>query len=213
MTGRITAIEESEDGGRVTVYVDGKQAFTVSSDVARTLGLAIGQGGESREDAEKTGDGPELARAREAALRLLAVRARSRAELVDRLRRKGIGASAASDAVAALENVGLVNDVGFARLWAEERMRLRPVGARRLERELLLKGVSAPIVADIIGETYREHPEIDLARRALAKHRAKSGPCDPRKERARAYAFLLRRGFSHEVAAQALRERERKAGG
>jgi regulatory protein len=210
--GRITAIEESGDGeGRVTVYVDGRQAFTVSSGVARTLGLAVGQGGEIVE-VLATDDGPELARARQAALRLLAVRARSRVELLDRLKRKGIGVRAASEAVGALEAVGLVNDADFARLWAEERVRLRPVGARRLERELLSKGVPGSVAAEIIGETYRAHPEIELARRVLAKRVSKSGVRDPKKERTRAYTFLLRRGFSHEVVLRALTEHERESG-
>ena len=208
MSGRITEIRKSPgDTSRLTVFVDGSEAFTVSEEVARELGLSVG-----RELApaatERLGKDDERTKAREAALRLLAVRARSEGELVDRLRRKGFAEKLTAVVVSALSDVGLVDDAAFARAWADEKVRLRPVGPRRLTSELLSKRIRRELVTLVVDETFREHSELELARRAVEKKVRVSGGADATKRRARLHSFLLRRGFSYEVASTVLKEIE-----
>ncbi len=208
MGGRITAIEKDRAGSRgLAVFVDGRMAFTVSEEIAARLDLAVGmelaEGFVPQIEAES-----DRAKARDAALRLLGVRARSRWELCDRLRRRGFDPVLVEGVVAALESVGLVDDREFAKLWADERVRLRPVGPRRLTQELLSKRVPREIVYELVRETYEEHRELDLARRALAKRARRPKSDQWKRERARMQTFLVRRGFSYETAAQVLRELE-----
>ncbi len=208
MSGRITEIRKSPgDDLRLTVFIDGSEAFTVSEEVARELDLTVG-----RELApaatERLGEDDEGIRAREAALRLLAVRARSEGELVDRLRRKGFTEEVTAVVVSGLAEVGLVDDAAFARAWADEKMRLRPIGPRRLTSELFSKRIRKELVALVVDETFREHSELELARRAIEKKVRVSGGVDAAKRRARLHSFLLRRGFSYEVAATVLKEIE-----
>jgi regulatory protein len=208
VSGRITEIRKSPgDDLRLTVFVDGSEAFTVSEEVARELKLSVGC--ELAPAAtERLGENDERGRAREAALRLLAVRARSEGELVDRLRRKGFTEELTAVVVSGLAEVGLVDDAAFARAWADEKMRLRPIGPRRLTSELLSKRVRKELVALVVDETFREHSELELARRAVEKKVRVSGGADAAKRRARLHSFLLRRGFSYEVAATILKEIE-----
>ena len=208
MSGRITEIRKSPgEGVRLAVFVDGSEAFTVSEEVARELDLTVG-----RELApaatQRLGENDERTRIREAALRLLAVRARSEGELLDRLRRKGFTGELTAVVVSDLAEVGLVDDAAFARAWADEKVRLRPIGPRRLTSELLSKRIRKELVALVVDETFREHSELDLARRAVEKKVRVSGGVDAAKRRARLHSFLLRRGFSYEVASTILREIE-----
>jgi len=203
---RITAIERATEGSpRLAVFVDGQRAFTISEDLARRLGLKVGSelGGDDVRELEVDSD---RERARESALRLLAVRARSRSELLDRLERKGIGSDTAAEVVDGLEDVGLIDDREFGRLWAEEKMRLRPVGARRLVHELLQKGVARAVIDEVVAEAFAEHPEIELAWRAVEKRVARAGGRFGARELTRIRSFLLRRGFSYEAVRQVVEE-------
>ena len=203
---KITAIERATEGSpRLAVFIDGRRAFTVSEDVAARLGLGVGTELGERDVRELEVDS-DRQRARESALRLLAVRARSRNELLDRLRRKGIAAGAALEVIDGLEDAGLIDDREFGRLWAEERLRLRPVGPRRLVHELLDKGVARSIIDEIVAETFSEHPEIQVARRAVEKRVRKARGRLGVRQLARIRSFLLRRGFSHEVTRAVLEE-------
>lgn len=208
MSGKITAIRNvGGDPPRVAVQVDGREAFTVSAEVAERLGLTVGSDIGSEETDSLRGD-DERERAREAALRLLAVRARSEHELTTRLRQKGFGPRATEGVVSSLAEVGLVDDEAFARAWVDERLRLRPVGARRLSQELSLKGVARELADRIIGEAFDEEPELDVARRAAERKARTLRGGDPRKARARLHSFLVRRGFSYEVASTVTKELE-----
>jgi regulatory protein len=203
---KVTAIERAIEGApRLAVFIDGREAFTVSEDLARRLGLRVGaEIGE--EDVRELQVDSERVRARESALRLLAVRARSRSELSDRLRRKGVAPGVVEQVLTGLEDVGLVNDRGFARLWVEERLRLRPVGPRRLVHELLEKGVARAVVDEIVADAFCEEPEIEVARRAVGKRAARAGGRPDARELARIRSLLLRRGFSFEVAREVVEE-------
>ncbi len=212
MSGKITAIERAAEGLPLTVYIDGRAAFDVSEEMAARLGLEVGMefaGGPSRRDgadgqrADPDRD-EERARAREASFRLLAVRARSERELGDRLRRKGFAPITIEETLRSLTSAGLLDDLGFAKAWADERVRLKPVGPLRLRQELVAKGVPPAVVDKVVGETYHEHDELELATKALLRRVRGGRPS--RQEETKLNAFLLRRGFSYEVAALAVRE-------
>ncbi|MBD3349218.1 MAG: hypothetical protein GF400_08510 [Candidatus Eisenbacteria bacterium] len=213
MGGKITAIESAAEGLPLTVYVDGRPTLRMSAEMVERLGLSVGmefpsldpkdapgRGGSSGEERAGVRDDEEE-RVRSAALRLLAVRARSVRELEDRLARKGFGADAVSSVVGRLQDAGLLDDREFARLWAEDRMRLRPVGPRRLRSELTSRRVPRKIVEETVARTYAEHDEDELAWRALSR-RAKATEITTREKR-RLHGFLLRRGFGYEAIAAA----------
>lgn len=206
---KVTAIERTSEGPpRLAVFVDGRRAFTVSEDVAARLGLEVGTELGNTELRELAVDSDRES-AREAALRLLAVRARSRTELSDRLRRKGVAPGVAAEVLDGLEDVGLIDDREFGRLWAEERLRLRPVGPRRLVHELLGKGVERATIDEVVAEAYSAHSEAEVARRAVRKKMRTAGDRMGPKELARIRSFLLRRGFSYEVVRELLEELSR----
>ena len=75
-------------------------------------------GGGAPLDGERAGSADA---AHAAALRLLTTRARTRAELRQRLEQRGFEAAAVAEAVARLERVGLVDDAALAETVAEGR--------------------------------------------------------------------------------------------
>ena len=140
----------------------------------------------------------------ERALGLLAVRARSRRELQGRLRQAGFEAAEIEDVLERLGRVGLVDDAAFARQVAEHRFGIKNSGARAVSHELLAKGVSTSLVAEIVGEA--DAGEEDRAD-ALARTRAsRLRTVEPAKAFQRLSSLLMRRGFGPETARRAARK-------
>jgi len=207
MGARITAIRKAGGGSsRLAVFVDGKEAFRVSERLAETLGLAVGRE-LAPDEFRRIESDVAIGKAKDAALRLLAVRARSVSEVGDRLRRKGHTTDVIERVVGDLAAAGLLDDRAFAVMWVDERRRLRPCGEMRLRQELRTKGVAPTVIDEVLAEASDEVTEIDLARRAAARRVARLRAGD-RTGRARLHSFLLRRGFSYEVAGQVVRELE-----
>ena len=138
-------------------------------------------------------------RIRRRALRLLAVRERSRQELLDRL-----GPDAAP-VVDKLADVGLQDDRRFAEEWTRSGV-ARLHGPARVRRELLTKGVAEEVVDFVIAEAYGGGVERELAEQAAAKHRSSLADKGPRGRARTMYAYLVRRGFNAALAAEVARE-------
>lgn len=143
-------------------------------------------------------------RAKQAMLRLLSVRMRSRWELRKRLAGRRFSREAIEVALDDLERVGLVDDAEFARLFVESRLRRRPRSYRLLRQELGARGVPAEVIEDVIEEQRRETPEMEIARRAL-EPRMKALKGMPGEEaRGRAARFLSGKGFSRSTIEELL---------
>jgi regulatory protein len=192
---RVTAIAEGKRRKRrVNIYLDDRFAFSLEADVALKEGIKVGQ--ELSEGDIEALTGAELAqRCREAALRYLDYRPRSQAELKERLARRGFDDETVAAVIARLEEQGLVDDLAFARFWADNRQAFSPRSQWLVRRELKAKGVAEEVIARAVAEIDDEKGAYQAA---LAK--ARSLPTgDYEGFRRRLGDYLKRRGFGYGV--------------
>ncbi len=132
------------------------------------------------------------------ALRFLASRSRSEAEVRRRLDTRGVDAEDAEGVLERLRELGYVNDAEFAAAVIRARTERRARGRRLVAEELQAKGVSAEVAASAIEAGYGD--ELEVAR-PLAERQARKLHGRAFSEfRQRLGAFLVRRGFEHETA-------------
>jgi len=145
--------------------------------------------------------------ARESALRLLAQRPRTEAELRTRLARKGFPAAVVEACLEPLREKGYVNDAVFAEMFTRDRIRLNPRGRKRVVQELRIRGVEPASAEDAVDAAMGEAEvdDLELARAAAARWRPRPGEA-PERARRRLAAFLARRGFGGEQVWQVVEE-------
>lgn len=205
------------DGSRTTVELADGATFTLATDAFLALNLSRGDpvDGPARQALADAGLRSE---AREAALRLLSHRPRSRAELERRLRRKDLPGALVGRVADEMEALGYLDDDAFARAWVRDRLRLKPRGRAALRAELRKKGVAARVVDAALDQVFAEEEvsEGDIAGE-LAEKWIRRQPAriadgllaggrsdDARKARRRYQGFMARRGLSGAAAWQAL---------
>ena len=140
----------------------------------------------------------------ERALRLLAVRPRSRRELEVRLLRAGFEPGAVDQELTRLEDVGLVDDEAFARQLAEHHVTARRSGLRAVVGALAAKGVSRQVIEEAVAGVGGDEDE---RAHELARERApRLAALPPNTAFSRLSSFLMRRGYDPTTARDAARE-------
>jgi regulatory protein len=151
---------------------------------------------------------PEKARERtfQRAVKLLAAKPRSVAELRERLLEKQWTNEEIVEAVLAkLGEYGYLNDERFAFGYASYKVRQKPVGRQRLQRDLQLKKVDRETADEAIKLVFEETPEDQLIDRVIEKRTRLRGRPETRAEVKSLFHHLLRQGFSYELVAQKVR--------
>jgi regulatory protein len=194
----ITDVRERR--GRVRVFVDGEFWAELDAGVAIERGLLEGAAF-SREELDRVRVAGEKPLAMGRALNLLGYRARSEAEIRERLRRYRYAGETIEAVVGRLKELEYVEDAEFARLKAREKA--RKYGPRRVSVELRKSGVEEELAREVIEEEFAGRTEVGEARSAAARRYNGRGS-DARARRV--YGFLVRRGYSAEVCAQVTRE-------
>jgi regulatory protein len=193
--GIVSAIERQErrGGRRSNVYLDGRYAFSLTTELAAQelrVGDAISA---SRYTALVMKD--QQARAFDVALRFLGARPRSEREIRDRLARHEFDVQVVERAIERLRHMRLVDDAAFAAYWVEQRATHRPRGARLLKQELRHKGVDQ----DVLAEALPSEDDDDGAYRAAQRKAVSLRALDERTFKQRLGAFLRRRGYGYEI--------------
>ncbi|MPZ75668.1 MAG: hypothetical protein GEU77_04030 [Deltaproteobacteria bacterium] len=132
------------------------------------------------------------------ALRFLSYRARSEAEILTHLSRKGFSAAAGEQTLRKLRSFNYINDESFAHHWALSRAASRGHGPQRIEQELKAKGIAQPMIQDVLAATFVAGDEKKRAKALLDRKFRGMNLRDPKTFR-RAGAFLQRRGYSSQV--------------
>ncbi len=192
---------------RLLVLDDGRRLYVDAEQAARH-GLAPGESLDSDLLADLEERDAYL-RGRQKALRLLAVRPRTAAELRGRLRQYGIPETQARAVLRDLAAAGYLDDLAFARVWVAARTASRPRGVVRLRWELREKGVAASLIEQAIREAAGgdDLPAAEEQRaRALVERRARTyARLAPEARLRRVAGLLRRRGFTSGTIARLLR--------
>lgn len=133
----------------------------------------------------------------------LAARDHSKHEIEQKLLQAGYRPCTVEMVLYKLEREHLLNDANFARQWVEARS-THKLGKNRIAQELRRKGVSAEEAEEALSAIDEEDQlsgAITLAEKAAA--RAKPGE-DPRKTANRIAGMLARRGYSWDIAKEAI---------
>ena len=149
---------------------------------------------------EREADAPA---AYQSALRSLAAREMSALQVTRTLRRKGHPAPVVAEVVDRLRSEGWVDDLRFACAFLRHRKRAKPSSVHLLRVELRRRGCDPLIADEAIARVGEEEPlgDLALARAAVARRRGADARNPDRLLR-----FLAGRGFSFEVARQAVAE-------
>jgi len=162
----------------------------------------VHKGKPQRGEEEKPPLDPAKARERvfQRAARLLAAKPRSVAELRERLSQdRGATKANVDEVIARLREYGYLDDAKFAQNYASLRVRERPIGRRRLERDLWLKKVDKQTAEVALDEVFAATPEEDLIDRAIAKRIRLRGRPKSREEARKLFDHLIRQGFAFEL--------------
>ena len=199
---RITRIEsQKRRSGRKSIYADGKFLAGVDAETIARLALRPGDS-LSEEQVTSLLQTEEFLAAKNAALRLLAIRPRTEREIRDRLRRKNLPDAQIARVTGELKAAGLLDDAEFARLYIRSARTRKPSGGRRLREKLLQLGVDRTTIEDVLEEHSREtdlrEETMRAARQYLRRHRSERIAPDNTQLKKRLIAFLERRGFAWE---------------
>ncbi len=151
---------------------------------------------------------PEEIRARtfQRAVKLLAAKSRSIAELRERLQEGRRSTPAAVDEVIdRLREYGYLDDERFAFGYASLKVRQRPIGRARLERDLMFKKVPPEVAGGALDLLFAETSESDLIDRAIEKRLRLRGRPRDRIEAKKLFDHLLRQGFPFELVSEKVR--------
>lgn len=149
--------------------------------------------------------GDPVAAAKTICLRLLTARARTRHELAEALRERGIPDETAEQVLGRFAEVGLIDDAAFAEIFVRSRHRERGLGRSALRRELERKGVERS-VADRAVEAIDDEDERARATELVLRKLDSAMFAGPQAARRRLLGMLARRGYGPSVAIPVINE-------
>lgn len=201
----VTAItQQKRDPGRYNIFLDGEYAFSLPMQDILYFKLKEGQ-----EAAEETIDYIQSSllyiKAQDTALHYIGYKMRTVQEIRRKLTEKEFPEDVTERVLLFLKKYGYADDREYCRKYIKETLRLKPKGSYAIKAELKQRGIAESLIAEALAET-----ELDEAGDALFWLRKKTKGVYPteQKEKKRVYDFLLRKGYSYSVIAEALRQME-----
>ena len=131
---------------------------------------------------------------------ILGLHDRSEKELYEKLLKKGYTPQESASAMAKLADYGYINDERFARHYAEQK--LHSYGKRKVEFDLLQKGISPEIVNSVLEELVDENIMIEEIKSAMRKKLRGSVPED-RAQLKKLFDSFARKSYEYELVKKA----------
>lgn len=137
--------------------------------------------------------------ARAIVLRQLTSSPKSRRQLADKLAERDVSPDVATAVLDRFEEVQLIDDAEFARMWVRSRAQTRSLARSAIRRELADKGIAGELAEDAL-EQISTDDEVDAARDLVGRKLRNAVPPRDRQQRdklvRRLVSMLARKGYS-----------------
>ena len=193
---KITAVEPRRKQ-MCALFIDGEYVMNLDAQTLIENRFDVGReidDDELKEIIEKSSE----RRAKEKALWLISYRSHSKKELFDKLKRSFDEASA-QKAVDRMEELGLINDEEFAKLYARKLVNGKKMSVKAAEFQLYRKGIDKITAEQVLGELEYD-PQTQIIEFITKKYKN----IQDEKIKRRAVAALQRKGYSWEEIRQAI---------
>lgn len=206
---KVTAIKaQVKNKDRVSVFIDGSYRFSL--DITQVAELGIRSGKEyTEEELVNLENESQFGKVYTRSLEYALTRPRSLKEMRDYFYRKtrdtrtqsgeikkGVSVEVTQRALDRLVGRGYVDDIKFAAFWVENRNVRKGSSTRRLQAELMAKGVDRAIIEQTLSQTDRN--DSDELGKVIARKAARYETED------KLIAYLQRQGFSYSNIREAL---------
>lgn len=199
---------------RARVKVGRETVATLTWAQIDSLGLRVGQAWEPAL-AQRVTEAATYDAAYRLAMRKLNRRALSRRELGRKLTQAGHAADLVDAVADRLEELGLLDDRAYGQAVLRELSRGKAAGPKLMRAKLFAKGLSGPLVDELVSEANGERDSVAEAR-ALAEKKLATASfqrLEPMARKRRLWGLLARRGFESDVIQQAVEAALKAAGG
>ncbi len=140
-------------------------------------------------------------------LRFLSFRPRSEKEVADYLSQKNVDEKIGKRIIARLKELKFLDDREFARMWIEERTKIKPRSLRLIKLELKQKGISQDIIDEISQNSeLRLQSDKEMAKKVIFKKIEKYKGLSKFALLQKLGPFLARRGFDYDTIKKAIDE-------
>lgn len=193
---KITAVEPRRKQ-MCALFIDGEYVMNLDAQTLIENRFDVGReidDDELKEIIDKSNE----RRAKEKALWLISYRSHSKKELFDKLKR-GFDEESAQKAVDRMEELGLINDEEFAKLYARKLVNGKKMSVKAAEFELYRKGIDKITAEQVLGELEYD-PQTQIIEFITKKYKN----IDDEKIKRRAVAALQRKGYSWDEIKSAL---------
>ncbi len=199
---KITNIKQQlKNQDRISVFVDGKYSFSLSTWQFASARLKVGVEVSDQELAELQADS-DFGKIHDRALMWTALRPRSNWEVEDYLRRKVADEAVQKKLLKIFQEKKYIDDADFAERWVDNRRLLKPISKLKLRQELLKKRVSKEIIDETLAQDQTDEKAVLI--KLIEKKRKISRYQNERK----LMQYLARQGFSYGDIKSALEDSE-----
>lgn len=217
---KITLVErQKKNNQRFNIYLDGEFAFGADEDTVVNFRLLKGKE-ISSEELEKILFETEIGKLMERMYGLFGRRQRTEREVRDYMRNlsfkrklkdlEEISEVIIDQVVERLKTKQLLNDEQFAESWMRARQLSKKKGQIAIKSELMQKGISKEVIDQLMSENISEESEQKLAYEALEKKLRTFKLLDAKEFKQKALQFLMRKGFTYEVAKDVVEDFSKK---
>lgn len=189
--------------GRMALFFDEEFAFSVDLETLAIFGLQAGMSFTDEEYAELV-EKTQYKKAKDRAFKLLGYKSYTRWMLKQRLQQEDFPVEVVADVLDRLEELGLLDDLDYARRCAADLLHLKKYSASRVRQELRCRGVEEADIEEALQQI--DSDPLQQIREVVEK-KYRSGLSDE-KGRRRAVNGLQRLGYSYGQIRQVLNELE-----
>lgn len=197
---RITKVAPAAGtAGRYNIFVDGHYSFSLDEFQLVQHSLHSGQEIDETKLAELQAES-DFGKNYIRAVDLISQRLRSEREIRDYARRKQWGRDNTERVIARLYDRGYLNDLVFAQAFVRSRQSAQKYSRRRIERDLVNKGISHRIIQQVLDEEAGMADDNDALTNLVAKKYHRYDDINKLK------AYLARAGFKYDDINRAIEQ-------